>query len=91
MRPSIAARFFFLEAVGAKWGRQQSQRQLESKLKRLGGKNKLGKENAAASNEPINFREGMIMPYGDFRNRACFTFSLDNTSDILMLIKMIFD
>ena len=30
-------------------------------MKRLGGKNKLVKENAAASNEPINFREGMIM------------------------------
>ena len=30
-------------------------------MKRLGGKNKLVKENAAASNEPINFRERMIM------------------------------
>ena len=29
--------------------------------------------------------------YGDFRNRACFTFSLDNNSDILMLIEIIFD
>ena len=36
---------FFLEAVAAKWGRE---RPLESKLKRLAGKNKLVKENAAA-------------------------------------------
>ena len=28
---------------------------------------------------------------GDFRNRACFTFSLDNNGDILMLIEIIFD
>ena len=42
-------------------GRQQRERPLESKLKRLGGRNKLVKENAAASNEPINFRERMIM------------------------------
>ena len=51
----FAARFF-LEAVGAKWGRQQRERPLESKLRRLGGKNKPVKENAAASNEPINSR-----------------------------------
>ena len=51
---------FFLEAVG-KWGRQQRERLLESKLNRLGGKNKSVKENAPASNEPINFRERMIM------------------------------
>ena len=56
----FAARFF-LEAVEAKWGRQQRERLLESKLKWLGGKNKLAKENAAASNEPINFRERMSM------------------------------
>ena len=56
----FAARFF-LEAVGAKWGRQQRERPLESKLRRLGGKNKPVKENAAASNEPINSRERMIM------------------------------
>ena len=55
------AALFFLEAVRAKWGRQQRERPLESKLKRLGRKNKLVKENAAASNEPINFREKMIM------------------------------
>ena len=35
--------------------------QLESKLKRVGGKNKLIKENAAASNERMNFRETMIV------------------------------
>ena len=29
--------------------------------------------------------------YGDFRNRVCFTFSLDNNSNILMLIEIIFD
>ena len=40
--------FFFLKAVGAKWGRQQRERTLESKRKRLDGKNKLVKENAAA-------------------------------------------
>ena len=48
---------FFLETIGAKWGRQIREIQLESKLKRLGGKNKLVKEKAAASNEPVNFRE----------------------------------
>ena len=85
----FAARFS-LEAVGAKWGRQQRERPLESNVKRLAGKNKLVKENAAASNEPMNFRERMIMlDYGDFRNRAYFTFSLDNNSDILMLIEII--
>ena len=52
---------FFLEAVGAKCGRQQKERPLESKLKRLGGKNKLVRENAAALNELIKFRERMIM------------------------------
>ena len=56
----FAARFL-LEAVGAKWGRQQRERPLESKLKRLGGKNKSVKESAAASNEPINSGERMIM------------------------------
>ena len=55
----FAARLFH-EAVGAKWGRQQRERPLGSKLKRLGGKNKLVKENAAASNKPINFRERMV-------------------------------
>ena len=55
------ATHFFLKAVEAKWGRQQRERPLESKLKWQGGKNKLVKENAAASNEPINFRERMIM------------------------------
>ena len=52
----LAARFF-LEAGGAKWGRQQRGRPLESNLKRLGAKSKLVKENAPASNEPINFRK----------------------------------
>ena len=41
--------FFFLKAVGAKWGRQQRERTLESKRKRLDGKNKLVKENATRS------------------------------------------
>ena len=48
------------------------------------------KENAAALNEPMNFRERMIME-PDFRNRACFIFSLDNKSDILMFMEIIFD
>ena len=56
--------------------------------KRLGGENLLEKENSAASNEPIKFREN---DYGDYRNRACFTFCLDNNGDILMLIEIIFD
>ena len=76
---------FFHEAVGAKWGRQQRERPLESKLEWLDGKNKLVKENAAASNEPINFRE-RENDYGNFRNRVCFTFSLDKNSDALMLL-----
>ena len=42
-------------------GKATKQRPQESELKWLGGKNKLVKENAAASNEPINFREKMIM------------------------------
>ena len=55
----------FLAAVGANWGKQHGERPLESKLRRLGrgggGKNKLVKENATASNEPTNLRERMIM------------------------------
>ena len=35
---------------------------LESKLRWLDGKNKLVKENAATSDELINFRERMIRP-----------------------------
>ena len=67
-RVFFAARFF-LEAVGPKWGRQQRERPLESKLKRLGRKNKLAKENAAASNEPINFNlERMIMAISEIRH-----------------------
>ena len=65
---------FFHEAVGAKWGRQQRERPLESKLKRLGGKNKLVKENAAASNEPLNFREGMINFREGFQKSGMFHF-----------------
>ena len=52
---------FFLEAGGAKWGRQEMEQPLESKLKQLGGKNKLVKENMAASNEPIYLRETIII------------------------------
>ena len=59
----FAARFF-LEAVGAKWGRQEREQPLESRLKWIGGKNKLVKVNAAASNELIKFRERMIMEIG---------------------------
>ena len=49
------------------------------------------KDNAAVSNEPINFRvrERIIMPISEIR--ACVTFSLDNNGDILMLIEIIFD
>ena len=36
---------YFLEAFGAKWERQEKKRPLESKLKGLSGKKKLGKEN----------------------------------------------
>ena len=56
----MAARFF-LEAVGAKLGTQQKERPLRSKLRWLGEKNKLVIENAVASDEPINFRERLIM------------------------------
>ena len=63
----FAARFF-LEAVGAKLERQQREQLQESKLKQLGGKNKLVKENMSASNELINFRERMIMAISDIRH-----------------------
>ena len=66
--------FFFLEAVGAKWGRQLRGRKLESKLKRLDGKDKLIKENAAASSEPIGTlrydrkaKTGTTLDGGNFR------------------------
>ena len=35
--------FFFLEGGGAKWGRQEWERPLESNLERLGGKKKVSK------------------------------------------------
>ena len=54
--------FFFLKLLEQNGeGNKGNVRPLENKLKWLGGKNKLVKENAAASNEPINFREKMIM------------------------------
>ena len=62
---------FFLEAGGAKLRRQERERPLESTLKRLGGKNKLVKENAAASNEAINFRETMIMAISEIGYVSC--------------------
>ena len=71
-----AARFL-LEAVGAKWESQQRERPLRSKLKRLSGKNKL-----------VNL-ERMIMAISEIGH--VFTFSLDNNSDVLMLIEIIFD
>ena len=37
-------------------------------LKRLGRKNKLVKENATASNEPINFRERIIMAISEIKH-----------------------
>ena len=57
----FAARFFLEAVYRAKWGREQRERTPESKLKQLSRNNKLVKENAAASNELINFRERMIM------------------------------
>ena len=63
---------FFLKAVEAKWGRQQRERPLQSKLKWQGGKNKLVKENAAASNELINFRETMIMAISEIGHVSLF-------------------
>ena len=87
-REFFAARFF-LKLLEQNLGRQQRELPLESKLKRLGETNKLVKENAAASNEPINLRERVIVAIS--LNRACFTFSLDNNSDILMLIEITFD
>ena len=72
--------FLVLEAVGAKWGRQQRERPLESKLKRLDGKNELVKQTAAASNEPLNFSERMIMVISEIGNVALSP----------LIIKMIF-
>ena len=71
-------------------GRQQGERPLESKIKQLGGKNNLVKENAAASNEPINFRERMIMAISEIGHVSLSPLILTN-SDILMLIEIIFD
>ena len=66
------------------------ERSLKGKLKRLGGKSSsVVKDKATASNEPINFREKIIMAISEIR--VCFTFSLDNNGDILMLIEIIFD
>ena len=50
--------YFFLEAVGAKWGRQQRERLLESKLNR---EKQVSNRMHAVSNEPINFRETRII------------------------------
>ena len=41
---------------------------LESKLRQLGGLKKLVKENTAASNESINFRERIIMAISEIRH-----------------------
>ena len=87
LREFFPARFF-LEAVGKKWERQQRERLLESKLKRLGRKNKLVKENTAASNEPINFRESMIVLISEIGHVSLSPLVI---SDILMLIEIIFD
>ena len=61
---------------------------LESKLSRLGGKNKLVKENAAASNESINFRERMIMVISEIELVSLSPLII---SDIMILIEIIFD
>ena len=74
-----------LEAVGAKWGRQQKERPLERELKRLRGKKKLVKENTAASNEPINFRERIIKAISEVRHVSL------SQSGTLMLIEIIFE
>ena len=79
------AAHFFLEAVGAKWGRQQKERPLERELKRLRGKKKLVKENTAASNEPINFRERIIKAISEVRHVSL------SQSGTLMLIEIIFE
>ena len=57
-------------------------------LLRLGGKNKLVKKNAAASVEPINFRERMIMAISEIGH---VLLSPLMTSDIRMLIEIICD
>ena len=59
-------------------GNKGNERALESKLKGLGGKNKLVKEKLKREND-----------HGDFRYHTCCTFSLDNNSGILMLIEII--
>ena len=81
----LSHKFFLATAQtgGTKWGRQERERPLESKLKRLGGG---GGKLVKASHEPIK-REWLWL----IRNRVCFTLSVDNNSDILMLIKIIFD
>ena len=66
------------------------ERPLESKLKRLGGglgeKNKFVKGNAraAALNEPINFRERMIMAISEIGHLSLFPLTI-------MLIEIISD
>ena len=47
---NFLAACFFLEAVGAKWGRQQRERPLESKLKWLGGKKQVSKRKCGRFN-----------------------------------------
>ena len=44
---------------------------------------------ARRKNQAINFREKIIMAISEIR--VCFTFSLYNNGDILMLIEIIFD
>ena len=61
----------------------------QTKAARRKNSSSVVKDNAAASNEPINFRERIIMAISEIR--ACVTFSLDNNGDILMLIEIIFD
>ena len=63
-------------------GKATKELPLESKLKRPGGKNKLVQENAAASNEPINFIERIIMAISEIG-----PVSLSLHGDILMLIE----
>ena len=52
--------------------------------------NKLVKENATASNEPIALRH-CVARLKTAARETSFTFNLDNNGDILMLIEIIFD
>ena len=80
--------FFFLKLLEQNGEGNKENDRFKQKLTRLGGKNKLVKENAAASVEPINFRERMIMEITEIGH---VSLSPLVNSDILMSIEIICD